>query len=81
MGCGRTGGGRHLDLLQVLVTQVLQGVNEVLLDLYVQRILHLCQALHGLPRIQQGIPCSRVGSGGEAVIGGQGLGAQATPNF
>lgn len=49
----------HLDLLQVLVTQVLEGIDEVLLDLYVQGVLHLSQALHGLPGVQQGITWGR----------------------
>lgn len=41
--------GAYLDLLQVFVAQVLQGVDEVLLDLYVQGVLDLGQALHRLP--------------------------------
>lgn len=49
-------GHRHLDLFQVLVTQVLKGVNEVLLDFDIQGVFDFGQALHRLASVQEGIP-------------------------
>lgn len=64
--------GVYLDLLQVFVAQVLQGVDEVLLDLYVQGVLDLSQALHRLPRVQEGVAWGRGGVRGRTVIRGLG---------
>lgn len=71
--------GAYLDLLQVFVAQVLQGVDEVLLDLYVQGVLDLGQALHRLPCVEQGVACGRGGVRRQTVTGGLGFRGQDTP--
>lgn len=73
-------GPAYLDLLQVLVAQVLEGIDEVLLHLYIQGVLHLSQALHGLPSIQQGVAWGEDGVAEEAVTGGLGLRSRGTPH-
>ncbi|XP_063512210.1 uncharacterized protein LOC129018329 isoform X3 [Pongo pygmaeus] len=40
-------------VISAFPSEVLEEVNEVLLDLYVQGVLHLCQVLHGLTGIEQ----------------------------
>lgn len=43
---------------EVLVTEPLQWIDEVLLDVEVQGVLELCQPRHGLANINQGAACS-----------------------
>lgn len=61
--------GVYLDLFQVFVTQVLEGINKILFDFNIQRVLHFSQPLHGFTSIEK-----RVAFEGEkGGAGGRGL--------
>lgn len=47
----------YRDLFEVLVLQILQGVNKVLFDTYVQGVLHIRHLPHGLTHIHQSTAC------------------------
>lgn len=44
----------YVYLSEVLIAEALQRINEILLDVNVQRVLELCQPRHGLANIDQG---------------------------
>lgn len=47
--------GVYLDLFQVFVTQVLEGINKILFDFNIQRVLHFSQPLHRFASIKKRI--------------------------
>lgn len=48
----------NLDLFEVLVTEALQRVDEVLFDIDIEGVFDLRQSLHGLPNVHQRSACS-----------------------